>query len=136
MWSTARRSRLGLACVLVCAVATTLLRCGNDQDEFMCEQAVAKLVKCCPGFRAKEVSCVYKCECGCGGMNVTTHPAIISVEAQCILDEPCDELQRTDVCKRAQESTPTITGDDRVPSDSGDAGTDTGLPSSRPQVCP
>ena len=93
------------------------LACGNSrnddddlrEDVLFCEDALAKLDKCCPGFRTQDVSCDhhYTNESGCGFTQRTEiDPAITVRSARCIQDASCEQLVNTKVCERAQSVKP------------------------------
>jgi hypothetical protein len=52
--SLAARVVLGLLTV-------ALVTCGSNEDQVLCEEAVARLAHCCPGFDASLVDCAYPC---------------------------------------------------------------------------
>jgi hypothetical protein len=79
-------------------VAVTLA-CGVRQDEFDCENAVAHLRQCCPGFNPSAVQCNYIPAQGCD--DTTTYPEYDIVESDCIRAESCSALIATGVCDRA-----------------------------------
>jgi hypothetical protein len=92
------------------------------EDELKCEQAVARLVECCPGFVASNLECVYG-----SGCIATQYPAISMSESDCIVDLSCDELVDAKVCERAMNAEPAIVNDP-----------ESGIPnqSRGPEVCP
>jgi hypothetical protein len=80
----------------VSLVVGTLIACsGIRQDEFLCENAVAHLVQCCPGFNANAVNCQY--DQGCLD---TTYPEVDESQSECILGESCGSLRANSVCDR------------------------------------
>ena len=89
--------------LLLAAIALALLgtRCtgGYREDETECEQAMNKLVECCPGFRADQASCTYS-ESGCASYAV--YPVFTVDESHCIEGQHCAELQKSGVCDRSQ----------------------------------
>jgi hypothetical protein len=76
--------------VFMTVPATQCLR----QDEVECEEAVAYLIECCPGFDHGVVRCEYQTTCG------VTYPDLTTRESQCILDASCEELRQHDLCNR------------------------------------
>jgi hypothetical protein len=78
-------------------------------DVFYCEDALARLAKCCPGFIATEVACTYFNDSTSDGCGSTTSneqdPAFSTDESQCILQEACGMLVTSGVCQRAQVAT-------------------------------
>jgi hypothetical protein len=106
------------------AAIAALLACGAPlrKDELDCEEAVAHLADCCPGFVSSALACRYE-DHGCGGV---THPALDIGEAACIRDERCAQLVSDRVCARAQQARAYTTGGE-------DAGSP---PPARGTVCP
>jgi hypothetical protein len=74
-----------------------LLACGIRQDEFDCENAVAHLAECCPGFSPTTIECTYSPYC------TTTYPEIDIADSDCIRNESCEDLVGTGVCGRVEE---------------------------------
>jgi len=88
------------------------------EDVIQCEEAVARLQKCCPGFDASRVLCnyYYSYNSGCGSSETnTTDPALNESESRCVLATTCDDLVAKKICDRAQEATTytthVVTGD-------------------------
>ena len=93
-----------------------LLACTNNdetkitdnfrKDVIYCEEALAVLGSCCPGFDPKAVSCYYyydSVDNGCGGGSLNyTYPALSQDESECILSTSCADLVANRVCERAQ----------------------------------
>jgi hypothetical protein len=73
-----------------------LLACGIREDEFDCENAVARLVQCCPGFVASSVDCTYS-----PGCNDNPYPSLDPSQSNCIMQSSCDTLRQTGVCDAA-----------------------------------
>ncbi len=69
--------------------------CGVREDEFDCENAVARLAHCCPGFDTTQVDCSYSPGCG------NPYPSIDPAQSNCILQSSCSSLQSAGVCDRA-----------------------------------
>ena len=70
--------------------------CTIRSDEFLCEDAVAKLQGCCAGGTARTYACTYDESCG-----TTIVPDIDQANARCIIAASCGELQRGDLCGHA-----------------------------------
>ncbi len=95
-------------------------------DVIDCEEALARLTNCCPGFDPKRVQCTYYYDHshdeGCTGSvsDSTTRetPALDIEESKCVLSRSCDELVEGGVCTRAQEAV------ERIQSSSTSAGGD------------
>jgi hypothetical protein len=80
----------------VALVVGLLLACGGiRQDEFICENAVAHLADCCPGFSPSTIECHY--DTSCLG---TTYPELDETQGECILSESCAALGANGVCAR------------------------------------
>lgn len=88
------------------------------EDELECEQAVAELEACCPGFVSAAINCEFSVGCG-----TTTYPALTLRESQCITGTACSELQSNKVCERAADAGPIVVGEE-------------GGTASRTEVCP
>ena len=106
--------------VLVTLGVVSALACGDpdiDEDDnqfredvIVCEEAVARLAKCCPGFEGARVLCNYYYRHdsggGCGTSSTdSVHPALSPPESACVLDKSCEALVESGVCDRAQEAT-------------------------------
>jgi hypothetical protein len=83
----------GLAGAALAAVlAGFVVRCANPV-ELTCENAVQRLVDCCPGFDASALECRIPMTL-CGG----EHTEIEGREARCIADASCDALVTHGTC--------------------------------------
>lgn len=110
-----RDARVGVAALalgLALSVRASADTNSDDQlreDVLFCEDALARLQTCCPGFDPTKVSCLYHdhTTVGCGG-SARDHasPALSLSESQCIRDRACGELVASGVCARAQDATP------------------------------
>lgn len=98
---------LGVALVLAC-------NNGNDEEDdnqfredvIWCEEAVARLERCCPGFDAAKVECqfYFSYNEGCGTATTRrVNPALTTDESRCIRDTSCDALVAQGVCARAEQ---------------------------------
>jgi len=96
---------------------------GIRRDEFVCEEAYARLTECCPGFTVEADYCNF--DSGCGA---TRHPALSPEESDCIRGKTCSELRDQKICERAAQVKPPVTQDD--------AGQVTPSWSQRAGVCP
>jgi hypothetical protein len=81
------------------------------EDVIMCEDAVAYLSSCCPGFNADAITCYYAYDYSPGNCSTyatvdTVDPALSIDESRCILARTCDTLRGDGVCDRAQTATP------------------------------
>ncbi|HEY3450198.1 MAG TPA: hypothetical protein VGK67_27840 [Myxococcales bacterium] len=84
--------------VLIAVGLTALLAltCGIREDELRCEEAVAHLADCCPGFDPTQIDCYYSTGCG------TIYPVIDIQESRCVSGMKCEDLVAAGVCSRAQ----------------------------------
>ena len=75
--------------------------CAVRSDEFLCEDAVAKLQSCCPGSPGVSViRCKYV-----EGCSSSTYPDIDEDQARCIVNASCSDLTSGD-CASSQWSCP------------------------------
>jgi hypothetical protein len=93
------RRRLAAAALALLAIAVAA-RCLRP-DEMLCEEAVARLSSCCPGFDPGSMRCVYSEGCG------TTYPDLSEPDARCIAGASCAQLVANGICTRAPGSTVT-----------------------------
>ncbi len=87
--------------IAVGLTALLTLTCGIREDELRCEEAVAHLVDCCPGFDAQQVDC-YFVESGCD----VAYPVLDIEESRCIAGKPCADVVSSGICSRAQAAQP------------------------------
>lgn len=82
-----------------------LLCCGGglDNHELACEEAVSRLVACCPGFDDRGITCVFRAS-GDGCDSETHYPAISEPQSECIRATSCADLVAHGVCKRAESA--------------------------------
>jgi hypothetical protein len=66
---------------------------GFRPDVIGCEEAVAHLEACCPGYDAKNVHCNYN-PGACG----TTYPQIREAQSDCIRRQSCEAIQKSGSC--------------------------------------
>lgn len=98
----ARPSLRRLSSLFVLAALGVALSCGEIRaDELLCEEAVVRLVDCCPGFDARRVNCVYVS--GCSG---TTRPNFSEGTSECIRGRSCDALRDRGTCARVSAIEP------------------------------
>lgn len=87
---------------LIVLSLTALFMCGAvRQDEFLCEEAHARLVECCPGFHTEPGYCTYSDGCG-----DTTYPALTSDESECVRRASCEALRSGGLCTKLAERKP------------------------------
>jgi hypothetical protein len=112
------------ALLLAPAGLVVMLACNTDEkidddnfreDVISCEDALAKLEGCCPGFRANAVRCqYYERTYEHSGCDSSTYehqhedPALRLADSQCILGRSCSELVNTGVCAKAQAAKPYL----------------------------
>lgn len=86
--------------LFIAVLAIGIMTCGIREDELRCEESVAHLVECCPGFDAKDIDCYYTESCESGNY----YPAITIAESRCILNMDCPAIVSGGICERAQKS--------------------------------
>lgn len=84
-----RRIPHALALVVVGLVCFPPTACTVRSDEFLCEDAVAKLQGCCAEQSLAKVSCTYD-DSTC---LETTYPALGERTSRCVLSASCDDLR-------------------------------------------
>ncbi len=91
-----RTRRRGAAAALAAGLLLGALglRCIRG-DELQCENAVTRLVDCCPTFPQIEGYCDYSEGCG------VYYPTISESDARCIARSSCEDLVGNGVCDRA-----------------------------------
>jgi hypothetical protein len=87
--------------ILLIAFCACFLGGSIERDEFLCEEAHARLLECCPGFTRKE-STWCKHEYGCDS---ASDPALSESESTCIRESSCNALVANHVCERANVRT-------------------------------
>ena len=70
------------------------------EDEQLCEEALAQLITCCPGFDHTQVNCEYSEGCL---SDTDSFPALSVASSECIIDKSCSALQ-ANICVRAQKA--------------------------------
>src|SRR5512140_1891851 len=71
----------------------------TSADELECEEAVARLVKCCPDLVPSTVNCEYREERGCGSTNYCVyHPDIDPGEGRRIRSLSCAQVAAEGIC--------------------------------------
>lgn len=151
--SSSRPHKLPAAGVLFALAVALVLACNSNADEeednqfredvIWCEEAVARLERCCPGFDATRVECTFYFSRheGCGATDIKhVEPAFTTEESHCIRETACARLVETGVCERAAQSgaaRSTFTSVSTSSTSSGASGTSStsGSPP-RPTVCP
>ncbi len=127
------------------------LACTNGEDDeqfreavFVCEEAVARLDSCCPGFDPRSVPCVFFRSDGCSGsQSIVRDPALDTTQADCILGSSCEQIRSADMCRRAAGLAPvqggtSSSGTSGTASSSGTSGatSSSGSTSQRRSACP
>lgn len=118
-------------------------------DVIECEDALARLQRCCPDFDAKPVLCnfFHSQSSGCGTSTTSNvKPAYSTAESACIREMSCDELVDQKVYERGQKAraytkkTSTSSSSRTSASSSGTFGQTPSRPTveeeSHPPVCP
>lgn len=93
-----------------------------------CEEAVAALAECCPGFEPQRVRCVdhrYRQTSACTGSVTEGHelPALDVATSECVRAMSCADLVAGSTCARAPLKYARLTA------------TDAGVPSTLPGAC-
>jgi hypothetical protein len=71
-----------------------------SRHELACEEAKARLIRCCPGFTGPSLSC----EDTSGEFMGCDQVEIDLSDARCVTDLACDALVESGTCARAQEN--------------------------------
>jgi hypothetical protein len=121
----------------------------EDDDNFRpdviaCEEAVEKLVECCPDLPARAIDCRYlhrrdEWSVGCtssGSYDEYSYPALNQTESACIKESSCQALIGARVCERARVATPYVDSDKTPSIHGGPPPPDMRDPQSHPPVCP
>ncbi|HXK18280.1 MAG TPA: hypothetical protein VNG33_10785 [Polyangiaceae bacterium] len=77
------------------ALGTPAPQAGIRRDEIECEEAVAHLAKCCPGFQPERYGCDYEDPVGCGDV---TEPHFNVSKSREIRGMSCAEVLTTGLC--------------------------------------
>ena len=109
-----RRSLRRSSAFVVGALITLVIACGGEEDDdqfredtLTCEEALAHLQECCPGFDPAAVACryYYSSNSGCGTTTENhEEPAFDLPESRCIRNKSCADLVGGNVCPRAQKA--------------------------------
>ena len=103
---------LGVVALLACEGPDT----SNDEEDdnqfredvIQCEEAIARLQRCCPDFDGARVVCDYYFlydTSTCGPRRTeSVQPALSLPESRCVLDTACEILVARGICDRAQEA--------------------------------
>jgi hypothetical protein len=132
---------LGVVALLACEDGDTKNDEEDDnqfrEDVIQCEEAIARLERCCPDFDGSRVLCNYYFHFDtstCGPRKTESiQPALKLTESRCVLDTSCEDLVGKDVCKRAQDAR-TYTS--RRVENGGSSSGDVNESDSHPPVCP
>ena len=82
-----RRLPGALALLVVGVIVVPPTGCTVRSDEFLCEDAVAKLVSCCGSSAPAQIDCRYE-----EGCTYTTYPRIGETAARCIIGASCTDV--------------------------------------------
>ena len=98
--TTRRHSRLRMGLALMAlgfgALGLAGPAVGSDGTEFACEEAVAHLVDCCPGFDPTRVYCDHSLG-GCDG-SPPQGPDVSKTTGKCLRAQSCAQLQTKGYC--------------------------------------
>ena len=87
------------------AVLGMSVRCyGIREDELWCEEAVAHVDECCPGFSTQSVACRYHHETTCYG-ELYTYPDFSLDTSNVFLSKSCRQLEDEGICDHAEMGT-------------------------------
>lgn len=126
------RRRGPTAALVLTVVVVAALSCASEGDEpfredvVLCEEALAHVRTCCPGFDGTRLECTFRAEHGCGSF---ARIAFSKSESNCIRDTSCEDIVRMGICSRAQEAHTWV--DASVPVPASEIGV-----ARRPAVCP
>ena len=90
------------AIALAILLAVFAVRCLRS-DELHCENAVAQLERCCPGFAVGAEYCVHQDQCVDTFTWDERLPAISEADARCIANASCSSLVQRGTCERAMQ---------------------------------
>ncbi len=134
---------------VLAAVVALILACSNGKDEqdddqfredvIVCEEAVARLEHCCPGFDVRSIECRYRYAHreGCGTTTTErTEPAFTKAESACVRAASCEDLVAKGACTRASDAGAARTTVTVTTNDGGTPNTTTTTPPERAAVCP
>jgi len=113
-----------------------------QKDVIECEEALARLDKCCPDFDSTRVLCnyFYSFNSGCGSSTEErVSPALSEPESKCIRDTDCETMKAKGVCRRAQEAqtySSRVTTDNSSSTSSGSTSGNSNTSQKHPPVCP
>ena len=132
-----------------------MIACGNtehDEDDtqfrgdvIQCEEAVARLERCCGAtFNANVVECrhYYAKDTGCNQTTIDKiDPAFTLDESKCIQDTACDQIVSSNMCARAAAAgaariTKYQSNDNTITSSSSTTSTTGGSAATNAPVCP
>lgn len=94
--SVARQGSGFVALLIALSFAFPPTACTIRGDEFLCEDAVAKLQGCCARGTAQSYACTYEETC-----STPIVPDVDQATARCIIGASCSELQNGNVCGHA-----------------------------------
>lgn len=98
-------SSLLVAAIVLCSFGASA---GFREDEVYCEEAAARLAKCCPSFDPRTIECSYV-DSSSGCTYEVQYPAIDEVTSRCIIDLDCGTMVSSGVCDRADRILPRVT---------------------------
>src|SRR5687768_12438065 len=89
--------------VLLSSFTCTSIR----EDDLKCEEAVAHLAECCPGFKAQTIDCDYTPGC------YDTYAQFDVPLSDCIVAFKCEEIRMNGLCEIRTATASTTPFDDR-----------------------
>ncbi len=99
MPSLARRRKSAAALAAALLLAAFAVRCVG-RAELHCENAVARLERCCSGFEVDESYCSQGENCW------VVYPTISESDASCIVNASCETIVANGICARAMAAPP------------------------------
>ena len=97
-------SSLVVAALILCSYGASA---GFREDEVYCEEAAARLAKCCPSFDPHTIECSFVDDSTYCSVHVQ-YPAIDEGTSKCILALDCGTMVSSGVCDRAARIIPRI----------------------------
>jgi hypothetical protein len=96
--TTARLAATSLAAsALLVALSGLLVGAGGlNEQELLCEEAVARLTDCCPSLHTESIGC--REDNGCNEI----HPSLTVAGSRCVLDASCDAIDQAQICERLE----------------------------------
>jgi hypothetical protein len=98
---------LGLALLVSSSVVEPSASPGIRRGELQCEEAVARLVECCPDLRPRDFFCEYEDSGGCAGAR---EPDLDGADYEYLRSHSCDEVREAGWCSYVGSNSPEFEG--------------------------